>query len=482
MATSQLVTNSLENKINNDKNYGNYADPEKAKQYFEMSNYLRANANDYNLNPFNPNNINNYNTGALINPNLSNKLNNQANYNSNLNANTGLNRNGNTSYNTNGLVNQLQGISNNIGNYMNNMTSKEEYLNSLTSKITDLINSQKQATIGQYNTAYQNELDQLNYAKQQSTNIAKEQQRQIKGTKAQQLLALDQALAKQGLNGSGEAISNRLALDIAAEENANDVGLNLQDQLGEYEMQGLIALRNKDDGIKNALAQIDSDEAQYMLNAYQEAENYNMNLLSQKLNIAKTQADIQNAIDDAKYRQAQFEEGIREFNENLAEQIRQYELDSQEDKRRYEKNFDENVRQFNEELAYRKEYANSDSLESLLGDIEEDTSNADVGMLDNNVIYINKDGKTATLNITENANPQTILNWGQKYGVDLSKYFNFNNLTYTNNTNKTSNTNSNKNSNISSALSNELSKKNDYSDYYDPLKFTKNGYFTFNKK
>lgn len=354
MATSQLVTNSLENKLNS-RDYSKYVDPQKAKEYFAISDYLRANEDKYNLNPFAPQNVGNnrttsYNTGAIINP----KLNNSNNYNSN------------------NLVNQLQNISNKIGSYGNNLTTKEQYLSNLTNKITDLINKQKEATTGLYNTAYQNEIDQLNYAKEQATRQAKEQQRQIKGTKAQQLLSLDQALARQGLSGAGEAISNRLALDIAAEENANDVGLNLQDQLGEYEMQGIIALRNRDEGIKNALAQLDSDEANYMLNAYKEAENYNMNLLNYQLNIAQTQADIQSAIDDAIYRQAQFEEGIRQYNSSLAEQIRQYNENLAEQKRQYDKNLAEQQRQFNEELNYKKSSSsNNDLFTQLLG---EDTS------------------------------------------------------------------------------------------------------------
>lgn len=368
MATSQLVTNSLENKLNS-RDYSKYVDPQKAKDYFAMSDYLRANEDKYNLNPFTPQNVGNnrttsYNTGAIINP----KLNNSNNYNSN------------------NLVNQLQNISNKIGSYGNNLTTKEQYLSNLTNKITDLINKQKEATTGLYNTAYQNEIDQLNYAKEQATKQAKEQQRQIKGTKAQQLLSLDQALARQGLSGAGEAISNRLALDIAAEENANYVGLNLQDQLGEYEMQGIIALRNRDEGIKNALAQLDSDEANYMLNAYQEAENYNMNLLNYQLNIAQTQADIQSAIDDAIYRQAQFEEGIRQYNSSLAEQIRQYNENLAEQKRQYDKNLAEQQRQFNEELNYRKSSSsNNDLLTQLLG---EDTSDM-TGESDENYDFSN---------------------------------------------------------------------------------------------
>lgn len=368
MATSQLVTNSLENKLNS-RDYSKYVDPQKAKEYFAISDYLRANEDKYNLNPFAPQNVGNnrttsYNTGAIINP----KLNNSNNYNSN------------------NLVNQLQNISNKIGSYGNNLTTKEQYLSNLTNKITDLINKQKEATTGLYNTAYQNEIDQLNYAKEQATKQAKEQQRQIKGTKAQQLLSLDQALARQGLSGAGEAISNRLALDIAAEENANDVGLNLQDQLGEYEMQGIIALRNRDEGIKNTLAQLDSDEANYMLNAYQEAENYNMNLLNYQLNIAQTQADIQSAIDDAIYRQAQFEEGIRQYNSSLAEQIRQYNENLAEQKRQYDKNLAEQQRQFNEELNYRKSSSsNNDLLTQLLG---EDTSDM-TGESDENYDFSN---------------------------------------------------------------------------------------------
>lgn len=378
MATSQLVSNSLENKINNDtRDYSRFVDPEKAREFYATSDYLRANADKYNLNPFSSNNnvsanygnsntkSTSYNKGAIVNPNISS---NRINYSSGNDA----------GYNTNNLVSQLQSISNKVGNFGNNLTTKEQYLSNLTNKITELINNQKQATTGLYNTAYQNEIDQLNYAKQQATNQAKEQQREIRGTKAQQLLALEQALARQGLIGSGEALSNRLALDIASEENANEVGLNLQDQLGEIEMQGIISLRNKDEGIKNALAQIDSDEAQYMLNAYQEAENYNMNLLNQQLNIAQTQADIQSAINDAQYRQAQFEENIRQYNESLAEQIRQYNTDLEESKRQYETSLAEQIRQFNEELAYKKEYAKSNSLADLLGeDIEsvETTSN-----------------------------------------------------------------------------------------------------------
>lgn len=418
MATSQLVSNSLENKINNDtRDYSMFVDPQKAREFYATSDYLRANADKYNLNPFSSSNTGSasygntkstsYNKGAIINPNIGA---NGVNYSS-----------GSTNYNTNNLVSQLQAISNKVGNFGNNLTTKEQYLSNLTSKITELINKQKEATTGLYNTAYQNEIDQLNYAKKQASNQAKEQQREIRGTKAQQLLALDQALARQGLAGSGEALSNRLALDIASEENANEVGLNLQDQLGEIEMQGIIALRNKDEGIKNALAQIDSDEAQYMLNAYQEAENYNMNLLNYQLGIAQTQADIQSAIDDAKYRQAQFEENIRQYNESLAEQIRQYNINLEENKRQYDTNLAEQIRQFNEELAYKKEYANNDSLANLLGEdteIVETTSN-------------NKDEEEL------NSLLQSLLNTSTK-----------------------SNTNNKK---------------------ADPLKFYPSGYFTFNK-
>ncbi len=363
MATSQLVTNSLENKLNS-RDYSRYVDPQKARDYFATSDYLRANADKYNLNPFTSqsqqvgnNKTTSYNTGAIINPNLNNS----------------------NSYNSKNLVNQLQNISNQIGGYANNFTTKEQYLSNLTNKITDLINKQKEATTGLYNTAYQNEIDQLNYAKEQATKQAKEQQRQIKGTKAQQLLSLDQALARQGLSGAGEAISNRLALDIAAEENANNVGLNLQDQLGEYEMQGIIALRNRDEGIKNALAQLDSDEANYMLNAYKEAENYNMNLLNYQLNIAQTQADIQSAIDDAIYRQAQFEEGIRQYNSSLAEQIRQYNENLAEEKRQYDKNLAEQQRQFNEELNRSKSSSSSSEEDEFLSQLlGEDIINSDI--------------------------------------------------------------------------------------------------------
>ncbi len=392
MATSQLVQNSLENKLNNNRDYSNYVDPEKARQYFETSDMLRANADKYNLNPFsstsnyglNNNQSTSYNTGALINPNLNN-------------LNTSYTGSKNLNYDTSNLTTQLQNISNKIGNYANNLTSKEEYLSNLTSRITELINKQKQATVDQYNMAYQNEMDQLNYAKDQATKTAKEQQRKIAGTKAQQLLSLDKALAKQGLSGSGEAISNRLALDIASEENSNNIGLNLQDKLSEYDMQGLIALRNKDDGIKSALAQIDSDEASYMLSAYEEAENYNMNVLNYQLSIAQTQADIQTAIDEAKYRQAQFEEGIREYNESLAEQIRQYNEDLAERKRQYDTTFAENqrqynnslaeqVRQFNENLAYNKKV---NSLDEDYGDLITNINNYNTNTSNNSLLTNN---------------------------------------------------------------------------------------------
>lgn len=52
-------------------------------------------------------------------------------------------------------------------------------------------------------------------------------------------------------------------------------------------------------------------------------------------------------------------------------------------------------------------------------------TSTEVGKLSENVVYIKTaDGQYATLNVSENTSNKQILEWGNRFGVDMSPYLN----------------------------------------------------------
>lgn len=218
------------------------------------------------------------------------------------------------------------------GGYFDPMTSKEDYIGNLTTKITDMFNQQESAITQQSDLAYSNEIGALEKARTNIKEDARLGRRDLQASNIRSKMDLERRRTEMGLAGGGEALSDEVDIDISNEENANKLGMQVMKQLGEIEGQKVNALRNKDAQLKIDLAKLGGAESEQLLSAYKEAENYNMTKLSQELNLAKTGEEVKNAIIQAEERQKAFAETVRQFNvgqasekEQLAESKRQFE-------------------------------------------------------------------------------------------------------------------------------------------------------------
>ena len=221
------------------------------------------------------------------------------------------------------------------GGYFEPMASKEDYIGNLTSKITDMFNQQESAVTQEANLGYENTIGALDKARANVKEDSMYARRDAQAKGIMDKMDLERRRNEMGLTGGGEALSNEVDIDVANEENANKISLEVIKQLGDIEGQKVTALRNKDAELKIAITKLGGQESEQLLSAYKEAENYNITKLNEELTLAKTGLEVRDAILQAEERQKTFEEQIRQFNVSEAENKRQFEVSQAESKRQF---------------------------------------------------------------------------------------------------------------------------------------------------
>lgn len=283
-----------------------------------------------------------------------------------------------------------------------------------------------------------------NYAKQQTQGYADTVNEWINELKNSNQAALD-AINSQRATAIGQIDAQKPKIQEDYHNNAqqeyinymlnnkkvqnqlNEAGLNTTgtvgtaySNLGNQYSGNLTSLAEaRDSALQNLETQKNQTNLQYDTNIANQRSINDKNLLdlqnttSNELN-SRQQAYYTNYL-NAKQQEAEREAEIRQYQQWIAE--------LEETKRKNDLDYDAAMRQIDATIAK----ANQKSSNYDFGSQASNNNSSSVSMIGKNTLRIdykdnNGNSQVATLTITPGASDSAILNWGKKYGVDLSPY------------------------------------------------------------
>lgn len=298
------------------------------------------------------------------------------------------------------------------------MATGYEDLDNLVNQQNSLLQQQEQKQNELINQQTQMQVDELNREKEKlDKDVSKTTQGLYSAwqKQANQYGAGMEQMAKQGLANSGYAESTRTSLYNTYQKNVTDTLNNARELKSDYDFK--ITQARQQGSVQQAQAALDlySQKLQFLTQNYELRQNREQYLYQQE----------RDRVSDQQW-QKTFDEQVRQ--NELENQWRQKEFDYQQQRdavsdSQWQQQFDLQKKNLTSSSSRKSSRSSKSSKSSGSGNLQVGGNSAPtVRYNGKNLITIWENGNAHSLNITADANPDTILNWGKKYGVDLSEY------------------------------------------------------------